>query len=122
MQFRKTDSHYIFTLLLQVIKSRNMKQIATIALLFLSLAALARLPEKCYRDTVQYPEETHLRNIRQLTFGGDNAEAYWSFDGRSLVFQRTLAKEGIPCDQIFYGSLPVEGEAFVYKRISNGKG
>ena len=29
-------------------------------------------------DTLIYPEEKHFKNIRQITFGGDNAEAYWS--------------------------------------------
>ena len=46
-------------------------------------------------DTLLYPEETHLSNIQQLTFGGDNAEAYWSYDGKYIVFQRTNTKEGI---------------------------
>lgn len=73
-------------------------------------------------DTVQYPDETHFHNVRQLTFGGDNAEAYWSPDGKSIVFQRTSAKDGLPCDQIFYGKVPNEGEAFTYKMISSGKG
>lgn len=36
---------------------------------------------------LQYPEEKHLANLEQLTFGGDNAEAYWSFDNKKLVFQ-----------------------------------
>ncbi len=44
------------------------------------------------------PEETHLAGVRQLTFGGENAEAYWSFDGRSLVYQ---AHTGPGCDQIY---------------------
>ena len=39
------------------------------------------------KDTLSYPEETHLQNIQQLTFGGDNAEAYFSFDGKWLIFQ-----------------------------------
>ena len=43
--------------------------------------------------------EVHLANIRQLTFGGENAEAYFSFDGRKIIFQST--REGVPCDQIF---------------------
>jgi len=48
------------------------------------------------------PEETHLRNVRQLTFEGENAEAYFSFDGTRLVFQRSNAGRGGPaCDQIF---------------------
>lgn len=38
-------------------------------------------------DTLIYPEEKHFKNIRQVTFGGDNAEAYWSFDDKQLVFQ-----------------------------------
>ncbi|MEO5946690.1 MAG: hypothetical protein ABIP79_07710 [Chitinophagaceae bacterium] len=74
-------------------------------------------------DTLKYPEETHLKNIQQLTFGGDNAEAYWSSDGKYLVFQRTEAKYGIPCDQIFIGKVPTKnGEKFNYKMVSSGKG
>lgn len=73
-------------------------------------------------DTLQYPEETHFRNIRQLTFGGDNAEAYWSYDGKMIVFQRTSVKDGIPCDQIYVGKVPAKGEAFSYKLVSTGKG
>lgn len=73
-------------------------------------------------DTLQYPEETHFKNLQQLTFGGDNAEAYWSFDGKSIVFQRTSVKDGLPCDQIFYGNLPKAGEKFTYKLVSTGKG
>ena len=60
-------------------------------------------------DTFQYPEETHFSNLRQLTFGGDNAEAYFSYDGKYLVFQKTNPKEGISCDQIFIGKIPVTG-------------
>jgi len=73
-------------------------------------------------DTLHYPEEKHFKNVQQLTFGGDNAEAYWSFDNKSLVFQRTSVKDGIPCDQIFYGRLPKQGEKFEYKLVSTGKG
>ena len=43
------------------------------------------------------PGERHLANVRQLTFGGENAEAYWSFDGKLLIFQST--RDGAPCDQ-----------------------
>ena len=49
-----------------------------------------------------YPEETHFKNIRQLTFGGDNAEAYWSFDNTKLIFQSNYDKWGVECDQIFF--------------------
>nr|WP_214449071.1 PD40 domain-containing protein [Flavihumibacter rivuli] len=74
-------------------------------------------------DTVQYPDETHFTNIRQLTFGGDNAEAYFSYDGKYLVFQKTNPKEGINCDQIFIGKLPTSpNEPFTPKMVSPGKG
>lgn len=73
-------------------------------------------------DTLLYPEEKHFKNIQQLTFGGDNAEAYFSYDGKWLVFQRTSVKDGISCDQIFAGKIPVPGAPFQYKRISTGKG
>jgi len=41
----------------------------------------------------------HVANVRQLTFGGQNAEAYWSPDGRRLIFQST--RDGFDCDQMF---------------------
>ena len=47
------------------------------------------------------PEEVHLKNLRQLTFGGENAEAYWSFDDSKLIFQATNEKWGQSCDQIY---------------------
>ncbi|MEQ9414338.1 MAG: hypothetical protein RIF39_10935, partial [Cyclobacteriaceae bacterium] len=53
-------------------------------------------------DTLRYDDEKHLRNIKQITFGGDNAEAYWSFDNSMLTFQSTSEKFGTECDQIFY--------------------
>lgn len=73
-------------------------------------------------DTLQYPSETHLKNVQQLTFGGDNAEAYFSFDSKWIIFQRTKANEGVLCDQIFIGKVPKPGEKFEYKMVSTGKG
>jgi len=76
-----------------------------------------------HNDTLHYPEEVHFKNMQQLTFGGDNAEAYFSFDGKWLVFQKTYAKEGLPCDQIFIGKVPTKaGEKFIPRMISSGKG
>jgi TolB protein len=43
--------------------------------------------------------EKHLRNVRQLTFGGENAEAYFSADGRELIFQSK--RDERECDQIY---------------------
>ncbi len=51
--------------------------------------------------TLTHTGERHLKNVRQLTFGGDNAEAYWSFSGKSLVFQANYVDWGTSCDQIF---------------------
>jgi TolB protein len=74
-------------------------------------------------DSMLYADETHFKNIRQLTFGGDNAEAYWSFDGKSIIFQRTNSKDGILCDQMFIGKIPqTSEEPFNYKLVSTGKG
>ncbi|HRP56982.1 hypothetical protein [Agriterribacter sp.] len=83
----------------------------------------ATAPFQRVTDTVHYPEEKHFKNIQQLTFGGDNAEAYWSYDGKYLVFQRTSTKDGLNCDQIFIGKVPQQsGEKFEYKLVSTGKG
>ncbi|MDE3252700.1 MAG: hypothetical protein KGO92_07820, partial [Bacteroidota bacterium] len=69
-------------------------------------------------DSVLFSGEKHFANIQQLTFGGDNAEAYWSYDGKSIIFQRTNPKEGLHCDQIFIGKLPEKpGEKFTYHMV-----
>jgi TolB protein len=81
------------------------------------------LSYKAIADTILYPEEHHFKNIQQLTFGGDNAEAYFSSDSKYLIFQRTNPKEGLNCDQEFIGKIPAKpGEKFEYKMISSGKG
>ncbi|HRG58646.1 MAG TPA: hypothetical protein PK323_06770 [Bacteroidia bacterium] len=49
----------------------------------------------------QTSSEKHLKNIHQLTYGGDNAEAYFSFDNNSLSFQSNNKAWGLQCDQIF---------------------
>ena len=63
------------------------------------LAAAVLFIYSCSPDRTA--EEHHLANLRQLTFGGDNAEAYFSFDGKSLVFQSSNPGWGLGCDQIF---------------------
>ncbi|WP_432411845.1 TolB family protein [Rasiella sp. SM2506] len=73
-------------------------------------------------DSLIYPDEKHFKNIRQVTFGGDNAEAYWSFDDSKLVFQSNYKKWGVACDQMFlmYASETFKGT--VPPMISTGKG
>jgi Tol biopolymer transport system component len=62
------------------------------------------------------PQEKHLRNVKQLTFGGENAEAYFSADGRKLIFQSTRA--GSECDQIY--TMNVDGSGV--HLVSTGDG
>jgi len=62
------------------------------------------------------PGETHLRNIRQLTNGGENAEAYFSRDGRRLIFQST--RDGRTCDQQYV----MQTDGSQVRRVSNGRG
>jgi TolB protein len=61
-------------------------------------------------------EEKHLKELRQLSFGGTNAEAYFSPDGKQLIFQAT--PPGTGCDQQFVMDLAT-GDI---KRVSDGKG
>ncbi|MDQ2856680.1 MAG: hypothetical protein M3R68_10155 [Acidobacteriota bacterium] len=67
-------------------------------------------------DPLAVPGEKHLRNIRQLTFGGENAEAYFSADDKHLIFQST--RDGRECDQIY--TMDVDGSNV--KLISTGQG
>ena len=62
------------------------------------------------------PGERHFARIRQLTFGGENAEAYFSRDGRRLIFQST--RDGRTCDQQFVMNIDGSG----IHRVSTGFG
>ena len=57
--------------------------------LYLSVLVLSLLSTLAFAQNgkVNFDGETHLKNIKQLTFGGENAEAYFSFDGKKLIFQ-----------------------------------
>jgi TolB protein len=77
------------------------------------LAVRAQEPIPSQRVEAQ---ETRLKNLRQLTFGGQNAEAYFSFDGNKLIFQST--RPPYECDQIF--SMNVDGSDV--KLLNSGKG
>ena len=82
--------------------------------------------------SLQYPGETHLANIRQITFGGQNAEAYFSADDKWLIFQhqgrfydpKTRAAVGpnVPCDQQYTIALDPGSGPGVPQRVSNGEG
>jgi TolB protein len=68
------------------------------------------------RSVSAAPGESHLTNIRQLTYGGENAEAYFSPDGRWLTFQST--RDGRSCDQQYV--MRTDGSGL--RRISDGTG
>ena len=65
-----------------------------------------------------HPDEKHLRNLRQLTFGGQNAEGYWSADGKQIVYQRMNEAEGVMCDQQYV----VDVATGKSRMVSSGKG
>ncbi len=105
------------------------KILSTLCLLFvlLSSARIKNINSRSVNneavDTLLYPKEPHFKNVQQLTFGGDNAEAYFSFDGKWLIFQKTNPREGIMCDQMFIGKIPSkQGEKFQPQLVSSGKG
>jgi Tol biopolymer transport system component len=85
----------------------------------------ARTVYDAAKDTLRLPGEYHLRNIKQLTFGNNNAEAYWSFDDKQLIFQSAWKEiNPQPCDQIF--KLNIDGSNLEngkrYMLLSTGKG
>jgi len=90
-------------------------------------------PAAAGTHALQFPGEKHLANIRQLTFGGQSAEAYFSADDKYLSFQHqgqfldpatsNPVGPNIPCDQIFTITVPAPGERPANpKPISNAKG
>lgn len=76
-------------------------------------ATPARAPAPAAASPVVEP---HLANIRQLTHGGENAEAYFSTDGKRLIFQST--RDGRSCDQEYV----MNADGSSQQRISDGTG
>jgi Tol biopolymer transport system component len=66
--------------------------------------------------SIERDDEPHLRNVRKLTAGGQNAEAYFSHAGRELIFQSTRGE--LACDQIFL--MNADGSA--QRQVSVGGG
>lgn len=88
-----------------------MKQLFYLSIgIFLSLPSIA--------------QEKHLKNITKLTYGGDNAEAYFSPDGNQVSFQSNYKNWGLQCDQIFLMDISKAKSDTSYKpkMISTGKG
>ena len=77
--------------------------------------------ESTAADTLRYDGEQHFSHLTQLTFGGDNAEGYFSYDGQQITFQATNPAWEVPCDQIFLMPLTGTGGQKA-PMISTGKG
>jgi TolB protein len=63
-----------------------------------------------------FAADSHLGNFRQLTHGGQNAEAYWAPDGKRLIFQST--RPPLECDQMFI----MNADGSDQHMVSTGKG
>lgn len=89
-------------------------------LLFLLLLSLFAIGDSVANSNgtveLKLPQEKHLHNIKQLSFGGENAEAYFSADDRWLIFQSTRDKSR--CDQIF--TMNIDGSDL--KMVSTAEG
>ena len=81
-----------------------------------ALGAGCASPEQPAEAQVPADPASFLSDIRQLTFGGQNAEAYWSPDGTKLVFQST--REGTSCDQIYV----MNADGSDQRMVSTGRG
>jgi Tol biopolymer transport system component len=67
--------------------------------------------------------EKHFKSLKQLTWGGDNAEAYWSADGSRITFQSNNKAWGLECDQIFTADVEAFADSgYKPKLISTGAG
>ncbi|HEV8538958.1 MAG TPA: hypothetical protein VGR15_08580 [Bacteroidota bacterium] len=68
------------------------------------------------QDSLILPTENHFDHLKQLTFGGENAEAYFSSHDDRLIFQST--RDSLKCDQIF--AMDLSGGSL--RMLSTGKG
>ncbi len=117
-------------------EANNTIYILIVTIVFLSLTSCKKKAEqtkdveqtkevvnnKYGEDSLIYEQEKHFKNIRQLTFGGDNAEAYWSFDDKMLVFQSNNRNWGVECDQIFTMDPWADKVELKAPMVSTGKG
>ena len=81
-----------------------------------AFAALATPPVAVATGLSPDPRERHLGTLRQLTSGGQNAEAYFDQTGTRLIFQSTRPPFG--CDQIF----TMKDDGSEMRLVSTGKG
>jgi len=90
--------------------------LSTVILILSLLAGCKSTDQDKQADPYRFPQEKHLKNIRMLTNGGENAEAYFSFDEKKLIFQATVGD--LKCDQIFIMNIDGSDK----RMVSTGKG
>ena len=74
---------------------------------FHSLMVPKKMASDAPKDSILYASEKHFKNVQQLTFAADNAEAYFSFDNKKITFQSNNKAWTQGCDQIF--TMPIKG-------------
>lgn len=102
-----------------------MKNLLILSLVIVSFSCqqtASKKEETPKQDTLRYDREVHLKNVKQLTWGGNNAEAYWSFDNSSLVFQSDFSDWGVECDQIFAMKIDEAAKGTKPTMVSTGAG
>lgn len=92
-----------------------MKKTATILLAAVLLAGCLNKAAPVEKAGGSF-EDRHMRNVRQLTFEGDNGEAYFSGDGKRLIFQSSRGDQA--CDKIWVMNADGSGK----RMVSPGKG
>ena len=99
------------------VKTTNIVRFSLVLIsLLVSFIALNSERTLTQTSNLALPQEKHLHNMKQLTFGGENAEAYFSSDGKKLIFQST--RDGHECDQIY--TMNIDGSDV--KMVSTGEG
>ncbi len=101
-------------------KSTWFKPLALASVVSAFVSCAHPTPDKSGGAELIQPGEVHFKNMRQLTAGGTNAEAYWSFDGKHLSYQHKggATHPDPACDQIFR----MNSDGTDVTQISNGKG
>lgn len=94
---------------------KQISKLIIVTLFFISIPIYS-YAESSSNDPYRFEGEKHLRNIKMLTNGGENAEAYLSFNEKKLIYQSTAG--GLKCDQIF--TMNIDGSD--KKMVSTGKG
>ena len=94
---------------------------------FIAMSFILYAPSFAQNTLFSEYEKKHFKSLTQLTFGGDNAEAYFDKTGTKITFQSTNENWNIPCDQIFLLDLKKTknkdlSKLSSFQRISTGKG